>query len=215
MIISILCISFSITLFYALWAGSYCKKILLPIMGFVALIALSIVAVLIGYNLSKVTINESGLIVIGMLGLSVHPLILLFFLRKKVWNGVYLTLFALVNTLINLCIYEFEVLDLVFRLGSSIPYALYTPLVFALWTGLMAVRDVFSLKETICTCISAAIVTYLPIAICVAWGSYPDSKVTDVLSKLPFLFVGFVVLFGGTALIYQMLRARKQAIPAD
>lgn len=212
MLSTTICVSFAITFFYALWAGSYCKKILLPTIGFVALTALSIVAMLISYGqLGKVVTEERGLYAVAMLGMSLHPLILLFFVRGKAWHGIYLTLFALINTLINLYIHTNVYLDLLLRMGQSISYALYTPLILAVWMGLMTVRDGFPLKAIIGTYIAAATATYLPIVVFVTWGSYPDFRATDVRSQLPFLFVGFILLLIGTVLVYQKLCTRKQA----
>ena len=90
--------------------------------------------------------------------------------------------------------------------GASIPYALYAPLILAVWMGLMTVRDGFSLKATIGTAIFAAVATYLPIVIFVDGDSYLKFRVADVPTQGPFLFVGFILLLIATALGYKYFR---------
>lgn len=212
-------IGISITLLFALLAGSNSKKVVLPILGVVGLTALSILAGMAEYGIPGKGIGEWDVFLMGLCGVCAHPLILQLFVRHRTWSGLHLTLFALVNTLINLYIFQYEYLKLVFRLGLSIPYALYTPLAIAVWMGIIAVRDEFSFKGTVGTAVSTAAVTYLPIAVFGLWKLYLSKgervwfdimDAGQMLWSALFLFIGFIVLFLGTALGFHKLRARRQ-----
>ena len=207
MLSTTICVSFAITFFYALWVGSYCKKnspanhrIHCLDRPFHHRYADPIQSAK-GHARRKRTDRYRNVrIECTSADFDV-------FRSQKTWNSIYIIIFALINTLLNLFACKFEILEVLFRFfGASIPYALYAPLILAVWMGLMTVRDGFSLKATIGTAIFAAVATYLPIVIFVAGDFYPKFRVADVPTQGPFLFVGFILLLIATALGYKYFR---------
>ncbi len=165
--ITTILIGTGLALLWSLLSGTYCKRKLIPIIGLVGILTVTWLIVLsmeFGVSVWIQDITVYAILIFFLLISAWIPLLLLFYAHKNIWTPRHLLLLVSAYSLFTVIIYLIDILGDEIRIGFSL-----TSLAFAVFGGIMAVRDHFSLSQRLLTPICASWIAYLPIAFLVCF----------------------------------------------
>ena len=158
-----------IALLWSLFSATYFKRRIIPLLGVFGILAITLFIVLtMEYGIAEWVKGWGIYAFLGFLVLNYAwvPCIFQAIVRKAYWRPHWLILSNLGYSLYTFAICYQDFWGGEFRLGFSL-----TTLAFAIFGGLMAVRDEFSKLWCWLTPVLSALVAYLPIAVCVFFAS--------------------------------------------
>ena len=160
-------IGVSFALLWSLLSSTYCKQRWIPILGSFAILTVTWLIVLsmeFGIFVWIKDVTVYAIFVFFLLISAWLPLLLLFYAHKNAWTPRHLLLLVSAYSLFTVIIYLIDIMGDEIRIGFSL-----TTLAFAVFGGIMAVRDHFTLSQRLLTPVCAALVAYLPIAFLVCF----------------------------------------------